>query len=78
MIDFYEDAYREGLKEFCRVFLMAVIPVVVFQIEKGQDLDWRSLLTVGVIAILKALDRTLHEKGKIDGNESMKLGLTRF
>lgn len=67
----------KGLKEAGRVVLLSVVPVLITQLE-NDSFDFKVLWIVGGLAFLKFIDKTLHEKGKVDENESLKLGLTRF
>ena len=67
----------EGLKQGARVFAVAVIPLVIDQLTR-DSINWRAIIITGVIAILMAVDKALHLEGKLEGNESLKGGLTRF
>lgn len=55
------EALTEGLKELLRVVIIAVLPVVILSLEKGE-VDYRLIIITGVIAALRALDKWLHEK----------------
>ena len=44
----------EGLKESLRVVLLAVVPVLVTSLEKNE-LDWRSVGIVAVLALLRGV-----------------------
>ena len=76
-IDEHLPSILKGIKEFLRIGLIAVLPVLVYQLE-NNSVDYKMLIVLGVIAILKAVDRTLHERGVETGNESLTKGLTRF
>jgi len=67
----------DAIKEFLRIALIAALPMLIVQLESGES-SWQSILLVIVIALLKALDEFLHEKGKLEENENLTKGLTRF
>lgn len=72
----------ESIKEFFRVIVIAIIPLVISSIEKGF-IDWKAIAVVGAIAGLKFIDKALHEIGiesEIETGEESKLttGITRF
>lgn len=71
MIDALRKELLESLKEGARVFLLAVIPLLVVQLESSV-FDWRALAVAGVIAILRFVDKLLHRSGVA------KKGLVRF
>lgn len=66
----------EALKEFARVTLLAVIPVLIVQLEQ-DSINWKAVGMVAAIAALRAVDRYLHEYGKAHDNR-LKGGLTGF
>jgi len=82
-----QEAIYLGFKEFLRIVLLAGIPVVITGIEQG-NLDYRIIASAIAIALLKAIDRGLHEYGvmeEIDKSTAKKLyesewitGLVRF
>lgn len=53
----------ETLKELLRTGLIAIIPVVIDGLSAGS-VDWRLAGTAGLIAVLRAFDKMLHEYGK--------------
>lgn len=61
------EALKEAGKEAGRVVLMAVIPVAVLSLEKGE-LNLRAIVLTGAIALLRALDKWVHENPKIKAN----------
>ena len=67
----------EGLKEFLRIGVLAVIPVIISQLE-AQKFDWKVVVIVFVVAILKAIDRSIHEVGRKVGNENLEKSILRF
>lgn len=75
--DNVKNAVVEGIKEAGRVFLVAVLPLLIDMLNKGS-VDWRLLGITGVIAVLKMIDKYLYTYGKATGKDSIKKGLTRF
>ena len=73
----YGIAIVEGIKQSLRIALMAVIPVAITMLNKGQ-IDLKQLAIVGGVAILSFIDKTLHKYGKETDNERLVTGLTRF
>lgn len=72
----------EALKEFFRVVVLSVIPVLITSLEKGA-VDIKTIAVVGLIAGLRFIDKLLHEMGveeEYDTEEESGLtkGLTRF
>jgi hypothetical protein len=61
----------ESVKEGMRVFLMAVIPLMIVEIERGE-FDFKTITIAGVIAVLRFVDKYLHRSGIAEK------GLTRF
>lgn len=66
---------KETIKQFSlellRVALVAALPILITSVESG-NVDYKIVATVAVVAILKAVDRALHESGVAEK------GLTRF
>lgn len=62
---------QSSIKEGLRVFLMAGIPLLVVQLQEGSFM-WKPILIAGVIAILRFVDKLLHE------TKVAEKGLTRF
>lgn len=69
--------YIESLKELGRVAIIACIPILIDGLSAGE-INWRLVLSGGIIALLRALDKLLHLEGKIEGNDLLTGGLTRF
>lgn len=67
----------EASKEALRVVVLSIIPVLITQVELGV-LDYKVLSIVGLLALLKWLDKFLHEVGKTREDSSLTKGLTRF
>lgn len=76
-----KEALLEAVKEFFRVMVLAVIPVVIGSLESGL-FDWKIVVTVGAIAGLRFVDKLLHEVGKDQSTKKVESklvgGLTRF
>jgi len=70
-------AIIESLKEMGRIGLLAVLPVAIEQLQTGS-VNEKTLIVVGVVAVLKFIDKFLHERGKELENGNLTLGLTRF
>lgn len=68
-----KEAIIEGLKEAGRVVVLAVIPVLIDCFAKGV-VDWKLIAVTGAIALLRFLDKALHEM-EPDGVAG---GLTKF
>jgi len=69
--------FVEGVKQGLRVFVVAVIPLMIDQLTR-DNINWRALIITGVIAVLMAVDKGLHLEGKIEGNDTLTRGLTQF
>lgn len=70
-------ALIEGLKELGRVALLAIIPVVIDQLTAGA-INFRLIGIIAAIAILRAVDKFLHEKGMLEDNATLVKGITQF
>ena len=68
---------QEALKEVGRVLLFAIIPLAIASLE-SWTLDWKQFAIVGGVAVIRFIDKYLHETGKLIGDESLKKGLSRF
>lgn len=73
----FNDQVKEALKELARVLVLAVISVAIDFLSRGS-VNYGALGIAVCIAILRALDKWLHEKGKALEDENMSKGLTRF
>ena len=60
-VRFMNDAVVESLKELARLIVLAVIPVVISTLE-AKEFDWRTLIVLVAIVILRVIDKYLHEK----------------
>jgi len=87
---FNKQALTEATKELGRVVLLAILPVAISAIENNQ-IDFKVIGIVAVLAALRWVDKYLHETGKaIDATKPVKSvteepvtslltgGLTRF
>lgn len=61
----FNEALVKGLKEFSRVILIAILPVIIDSLERNI-LDWKVVLVAVAIAALKAVDRGMHEYGVLE------------
>ena len=68
-----KEALIKALKELGRVVVLALIPMAIPMLEKWE-IDWKLLLVVGIIALLRGIDKYLHELAP----EGEAGGLTRF
>ena len=60
-------ALQEAIRELARVALIAVIPVLIDSLNKG-NFDYRLIATVGIIAILRGIEKYLYENKKTADN----------
>ena len=68
-----KEAIISALKEAGRVVVLACIPLLIDSLAKGI-IDWNLILVTGVIALLRFLDKFLHEQAP----EGVAGGLTQF
>lgn len=68
-----KEALISALKEGARVVVLAIIPLLVDSLSAGE-IDWRLIAIAGAIALLRFLDKFLHEQAP----EGEAGGLTRF
>lgn len=71
----------EIIKEFLRVVVLAIIPVILLglDLETGAiAINGQLVLVTGIVAVLKAIDKGIHNWGKLTENPSLSKGLTRF
>lgn len=69
--------FIEFLKEFGRIAVFAVIPLLIIQLESGKEIEWKSFALAAFIAILRAIDRARHIELKNAGDAEAK-GLLPF
>lgn len=60
---FSQDALIESLKECGRVVLLAVLPVAISAVESDK-VDFKVLGIIAVLAVLRFVDKLLHEANK--------------
>jgi len=65
------ESLKKSLLEAGRIAVIAIIPVLIDGLSQGA-IDWRTVGIVGGIAVLRFVDKWLHESGKAEK------GLTRF
>ena len=64
----------EALKEAARGVVLAVLPVILLGIDAQNgtfSIQWQLVAATGLIAMLRFVDKLLHEEG-------VEKGLTRF
>lgn len=71
------NALLKALKEFFRVVVLAVVPILITSLQE-QMIDWRLIGVTAAIAGLRFIDKALHEMGKEQKNKVMTRGLTQF
>lgn len=67
----------EAIKEGARVVLIAIIPLVIDSLTSNK-FEWRSIAVVAGVTALRILDKYLHLEGKLESNDKLVGGLTRF
>jgi hypothetical protein len=65
---------KESIKEFFRVILLSIVPLLISYLEQGTGIDWRAIIIVAVLAGLRFVDKLLH----LNAPEGTAGGLTRF
>ena len=58
----YYELIRPFVLELFRVAAIAVVPVAIVALESGE-VDAKALAIVAAVAVLKAIDRMLHDSG---------------
>lgn len=80
------EVLKKATLEALRLLVLALIPVSIPMIQ-AWAIDWKMLATVGIITVLRFIDKFLHELGKEKEEEGTLLspatsvltrGLTRF
>lgn len=67
----------DATAELLRVMVLAVIPVLITSLEKNE-IDWRVIGVVALVAGLRWVDKFLHKYGEANENKVLEAGLTRF
>lgn len=76
--NFQTTALYDAVKELLRVVLLGAVGVLVAQLEATGSVEVRAVITAGVLAGGRFIDKYLHEFGKNNGVEMLVKGLTRF
>ena len=79
---FNKEATLEATKEFFRVIVIAIIPILISNLSDAV-FNWKVIAVTGAIAGLRFIDKLLHETGKeLEENKTISSpltgGLTRF
>ena len=72
-----EEKIKKALLEAGRVVVLAILPVAIASLEKGE-IDMRYIGIVAALALLRFTDKWLHEIGKENDNGAMIKGITLF
>jgi len=76
-----KEALINAVKEFFRVVVLAIIPVIIAGAEEGL-VDWKVISIVAAVAGLRFLDKLLHEigveKSTAKKESALVRGITRF
>jgi len=67
----------KATREALRVMVLAIIPIAIVSLEAWK-VDWRLIIIVSGVSLLRFIDKLLHEMGKEKGQEKLLTGLTRF
>jgi len=73
----WESPLGEAIKEAGRVVVLAVLPILIADLESGS-FDWRLIAVTAGLTLLRFIDKFFHELGSNEDNESLSKGLTRF
>lgn len=52
----------EGIKQFIRVILLSLIPLLIAQLQMTGGFDWKTFAVTAAIAVLSGIDKWLHKK----------------
>ena len=78
MKKFFESSLGKAILDGLRVVVLAIIPVVASFLGEWK-FDWKVIIVVGGLALLKVIDKYLHELGKeMPAKNNLITGLTRF
>lgn len=72
---------KEALKEVGRLVVLSVLPILFagINVSTGEfSINWKIVLAVAAITILRFIDKLLHEIGKETENSNLIKGITRF
>lgn len=80
------EALREAIKEFGRVIVLAIIPILISNLTE-DTFNWKVVAVTAALAGLRFIDKWMHEVGmereekstsKVEVVSSLTGGLTRF
>ena len=54
-------AFKEGMKEFARMAVISVVPVLIASLEGGES-DIKAIVVAVTIALLRAVDSFIHHE----------------
>jgi hypothetical protein len=79
---FNREALLKATKEFFRVVVIAIIPILISSLS-DDVFNWKVIVVTGAVAGLKFIDKLLHETGKeLEESKAtaspLTRGLTRF
>ncbi len=60
-----KQALQEGVKEFGRIIVIAILPVLIDSLTVGE-FSWRATGVAILVAALKAADKYVHKNESID------------
>lgn len=78
MPDDLKNVIKEAGKELLRVVILAILPVAISSLESEGKIDFKVVLTVSLLALLRGIDKLMHEWGKVIDDSSISKGITRF
>lgn len=67
----------EAIKQGLRIIAVAIVPLLISQLT-NNTFDLRTIAVTGAVALLMAIDKYLHLEGKLENNDILTKGLTRF
>ena len=65
-----------AIKEAGRVVIISVIPIVITSLQ-ADKFDWKLIWVTAGIALLRFVDKLIHEQSKVDAEQTLK-GLVPF
>ncbi len=74
-------ALWEGIKEGLRVTVISVVPIVLtgVSLTTGEvNINWLLVKAVAFVAVVRLVDKWMHEVGKDNDNPTLTRGLTQF
>lgn len=67
-VDNWREAGFEAVLELSRVALLAAVPLMVTSLEAGETVEWRIIAVAVSIAVLRSIDRFVHEWNQTEAN----------